>query len=73
MYTIQAHNMEKAMLLSEYKKRYNKNVQDLAYEFRVTHKTMYSWIKNGYTISGRKGKRVISMSRDVAIEGKGKI
>ena len=58
------------MLLKRYKQRYNKNVQDLAAEFGVLHRTMYNWINSGAEITGKKGERVIFLTKELAREKK---
>lgn len=61
------------MLLSKYKRKNRINVIELADQFGVSHQTMYNWIKGDYEITGRKGERVISLTRKIAVEGKGKV
>ena len=66
-YTV-GNQRRQTMLLKRYKQRYNKNVQDLADEFNVKHRTMYHWITQGAEIKGKKGSRVITLEKELARE-----
>ena len=56
------------MLLREYKKNNRYTNQDLVWIFGTPLGTIKYWLKNGYMIRGRKGKKEIYLERVVATE-----
>jgi hypothetical protein len=56
------------VLLKDYKRKGKINVQELADRFGTSHQNMYNWIKSGAVITGKKGERVIKLTKELARE-----
>jgi hypothetical protein len=56
------------MLLREFKKKNRYATQDMADMFNTTHRNIYYWMSRGAEITGKKGERVIKLTKELARE-----